>query len=65
MKLSVVFLMSCILAGCSAFTEQQIVQEHYFVPVIRSDVAPAGYTPAVTPTITHKESRLIYTPAID
>lgn len=64
MKLGVVFIFGFILAGCSMFTEQQLVEERYFVPVIRSDVSASDYTPIVTPTTLQKETRRIYTPVI-
>jgi len=64
MKLGVVVFLGLISAGCSLF-QQPIVQESYFVPVIRSDNSSAGYTPSVTPMSSQrKDNPRIYTPVL-
>ncbi|BFM51025.1 hypothetical protein THO17_31880 [Marinomonas sp. THO17] len=64
MKRSAVILLSFITAGCGVL-RPPVVQESYFVPVIRSDVSTSGYTPTVTPMIQKKEDpRRIYTPVL-
>ena len=47
MKLGVVVFLGLLSSGCSLF-QQPVVQESYFVPVIRSDVSTSGYVPSVT-----------------
>jgi len=66
MKLGVIVFLGLLGTGCSLF-EQPVVQESYFVPVIRSDVSTSGYTPTVTPMSTpksQKERPRIYTPVL-
>ena len=66
MKLGIVIFLSLISAGCSLF-QQPVIQESYFVPVIRSDVSSSGYTPTVTPMSSpksNKERPRIYTPVL-
>jgi len=64
MKLGVVILFSLISAGCSLLGQQPVVQESYFVPVIRSDVSSSGYTPSVIPAAQQKTTPRIYTPVL-
>lgn len=64
MKFGVVVLFSLISAGCSLLGQQPVVQESYFVPVIRSDVSSSGYTPSVTPATQQKTTPRIYTPVL-
>ncbi|MBJ7538388.1 hypothetical protein [Marinomonas transparens] len=67
MKFAVVFLLGLISTGCSLFLPPPpMVQESYFVPVIRSDSSSAGYTPTVTPMQQRKEppAPRIYTPVL-
>jgi hypothetical protein len=64
MKLGAVVFLSLITVGC-AFSEQPVVvQESFFVPVIRSDVSSSGYTPTVTPATPTKTTPRIYTPVL-
>ncbi|MBU1294528.1 hypothetical protein B6N13_11710 [Marinomonas sp. UCMA 3892] len=66
MKLGVVVFLGLISSGCSLF-QQPVIQESYFVPVIRSDVSSSGYTPTVTPMSAPKSNRerpRIYTPVL-
>ncbi|NVK75985.1 hypothetical protein C0J08_05275 [Marinomonas sp. CT5] len=66
MKLGVVVFLGLISTGCSLF-QQPVVQESYFVPVIRSDNSSSGYTPSVTPMVSprpQKERPRIYTPVL-
>ncbi|TYL47228.1 hypothetical protein [Marinomonas sp. IMCC 4694] len=67
MKLGIMIFLGLSCAGCSLF-QQPIIQESYFVPVIRSDVSNSGYTPFVTPTTppkVTKERPRFYTPALN
>ena len=64
MKLGVVILLSSVVAGCSFFGQQPVIQESFFAPVIRSDVSTSGYTPTVTPMTQRKETPRIYTPVL-
>ncbi|RBP81879.1 hypothetical protein DFP80_109179 [Marinomonas rhizomae] len=64
MKLGVVVFLGLISAGCSLF-QQPVIQESYFVPVIRSDNSSSGYTPTVTPmSQQRREQPRIYTPVL-
>jgi hypothetical protein len=66
MKLGVVVFLGLISTGCSLF-EPPVIQESYFVPVIRSDVSSSGYTPTVTPMSSPQSNRerpRIYTPVL-
>jgi|TARA_R110002167_G_scaffold123944_2_gene303088 hypothetical protein len=66
MKLGVVVFLGLISASCSLF-QQPVIQESYFVPVIRSDNPSSGYTPSVTPMSSpksNKERPRIYTPVL-
>lgn len=64
MKLGVVVFLGLLTAGCALTEQPVVVQESFFVPVIRSDVSSAGYTPTVTPTIPTKTTPRIYTPVL-
>ncbi|GAB3488653.1 hypothetical protein [Marinomonas epiphytica] len=67
MKLGSTLFLVLMLSGCSLFTEKTVVQESYFVPVIRSDISSAGYIPSVTPNVNpgrSKERPRIYTPVL-
>jgi len=66
MKLGVVVFLGLLGSGCSLF-QQPVVQESYFVPVIRSDVSTSGYVPSVTPVVppkSNKERPRLYTPIL-
>ncbi|WP_392386520.1 hypothetical protein [Marinomonas primoryensis] len=63
MKLGVVVFLGLISASCSLF-QQPVIQESYFVPVIRSDNSSSGYTPTVTPMTQRKANPRIYTPVL-
>ncbi len=66
MKLGIIIFLGLMTAGCSLF-QQPVIQESYFVPVIRSDVSSSGYTPSITPMTaprSQKERPRIYTPVL-
>ncbi|BDX02113.1 hypothetical protein MACH16_08610 [Marinomonas pontica] len=63
MKLGVIVFLGLISTGCSLI-QQPVIQESYFVPVIRSDVSSSGYTPTVAPMTQRKETPRIYTPVL-
>ena len=67
MKFGLIILMSVIAAGCGPLmtTQQPVVQDTFFTPVIQSDVSSSGYTPSVTtPATTPKKTSRIYTPVL-
>lgn len=66
MKLVVLVLLSFIAVGCAMEQQSSVVQESFFVPVIRSDVSSSGYTPSITPAAQPKaeEGPRIYTPVL-
>lgn len=66
MKFGIIIFLGLLTAGCSLF-QQPVIQESYFVPVIRSDVSSSGYTPSITPMAaprSQKERPRIYTPVL-
>ena len=65
MKLGAVVCLSLITTGCALLGPDVVVQDSFFVPVIRSDVSSSGYTPSVaTMTQPQKETPRIYTPVL-
>jgi hypothetical protein len=64
MKLSAVIFLSLVTTGCALSEPAVVVQESFFVPVIRSDVSSSGYTPSVTPMMQTKSTPRIYTPVL-
>ncbi|NLQ18219.1 hypothetical protein HGG82_11375 [Marinomonas sp. M1K-6] len=67
MKLGIVLILSALSAGCGLLGAPPVIQESYFVPVIRSDSSSSGYIPSVTPMSaprTQKERPRIYTPVL-
>ncbi|WP_347982960.1 hypothetical protein [Marinomonas sp. 5E14-1] len=64
MKLGVVVFLGLLNVGCALIDKPVVVQESFFVPVIRSDVSSAGYTPTVIPTVPTKTTPRIYTPVL-
>lgn len=65
MKFTVVIVFGLLASGCSLFNTQPVVEQSYYVPVIRSDASGAGYTPSVTPVVRQpRSSPRIYTPVL-
>nr|WP_272071279.1 hypothetical protein [Marinomonas sp.] len=65
MKFGVVMLFGFMSVGCAVEQQSTVVQESFFVPVIRSDYSSSGYTPSITPASQpQEESPRIYTPVL-
>ncbi|MCV2403820.1 hypothetical protein OFY17_13185 [Marinomonas sp. C2222] len=65
MKVVVLILLGFITIGCTIEQQSTVVQESFFVPVIRSDASSSGYTPSITPTTQpQEEGPRIYTPVL-
>ncbi|SBS27758.1 hypothetical protein MSP8887_00722 [Marinomonas spartinae] len=65
MKFSMVILLGLLGSGCSWLIPQPVVEQSYYVPVIRSDDSVNGYTPSITPVVRQPSSSpQIYTPVL-